>query len=44
MLSIRPWGITSDQLQKRNMKYGMNYKIFAIICVLDVQMGDASSF
>jgi hypothetical protein len=28
VLLTRPWGITNDRLQKQNMKYGMNFKIF----------------
>jgi hypothetical protein len=29
VLSIKPWGIPGDRLQKRNMKYGMNSKFFS---------------
>jgi hypothetical protein len=28
MLSIKPWGIASNRLQKKNMKCGVNFKIF----------------
>ncbi len=37
VLSIRPWGVIGDQLQKKNMKCGVNSKIFPVILIYKCQ-------